>query len=308
MTSAPPVLSRKQQRRSSKRDNDAFSREMAVVRAQQRRRRRIRNRVLGTLSLVLVAALVAGGVGLWLWKRADDALAGPRNMASDGIVLTGDGSKLTAATTEAIAPHGRPVATDATVRAPSGVVPIDLYLDYGQAASASFGSANASQLSSWVTAGIATLEIHPVALSSAHHRYSARAANAMACVAANDPAAFLTASDTLLTAAAKKGFSFPGDAGIAALVRKAGVTSAAVASCITGETYAAWVTAATTRATSSALPNTKTGRLTAAPLALVDGTRYTGAASDATAFEAFTEGIAVPIEQAAQAAAGGTGG
>ena len=97
-------------------------------------------------------------------------------------------------------------------------------------------------------------------------------------------------------------------AGIAALVKKAGVTSATVASCITDGTYAAWVTAATNRATTSPLANTKTGRLTAAPLALVDGTRYTGKVSDATAFETFTEGIAVPIEEAAQAAGGGSSG
>jgi protein-disulfide isomerase len=308
-TTTPPspgdTASKKQQRRASKRDNDAFSREMAVVRMAQRRRRRIRNRIVLVLSLVVVVALVAAGTGFFLWKRADDALAGPKNMRSDGILLTGNGTKIAATTTAAIPPHGTAVATDAATRAPSGVVPIDLYLDYGQPSSARFGAANAKQLSNWVTQGLITLEIHPVALSSAHGRYSARAANAMACVAAAAPDSYLAASDALLSAAAKKGFGHPSDAGIATLVRKAGVRSSEVASCITGESYAAWVTAATRRATTAKLPDTKVGELTTAPLALVNGTRYPGEVADAGAFATFTEGVAEAIEESAAAASGG---
>lgn len=307
MTSAPPALSKKQQRRASKRDNDAFSREMAVVRAAQRRRRRIRNRVILVTSLVLVVALAGGGTGFWLWKTADDALAGPRNMRSDGIVLTGNGTKLSATATAPIPPHGSPVTTAASVRAPKGVVPVDLYLDYGQAASAAFGAAQQSQLSSWVTAGVITLEIHPVALDSAHGGYSARAANAMACVAASKPDQFLTASDALLLAASKKGFAYPDAAGIAKLVAKAGIASPTVATCIRNDSYRAWITAATRRATSTALPDTEVGRLTTAPLALVNGTRYTGEATDADAFSSFTEGIYDTIAAASGTSSGSAG-
>jgi protein-disulfide isomerase len=303
------TTTKKQQRRASKRDNDAFSREMAVVREVQRRRRRIRNRLLLALSLVVVVALAAGGVGLWFWTAAEDALAGPKNMRSDGILLTGSNSKVTATRTAAIPPHGAPTVTAASVRAPSGVVPIDLYLDYGQTASAQFGAADSAQISTWLQAGIVTLEIHPVALSTAHGRYSARAANAMACVAAQQPDSFLAVSDALLLAASKTGFAYPDDDGIAKLVKKAGVTSEAVATCITGETYKAWVSSATVRATSAALPDTKAGQLTSTPLALVDGTAYTGSVTDATAFETFVEGIGEQVEAAASAASGsGTGG
>jgi protein-disulfide isomerase len=298
---------KKQQRRASKRDNDAFSREMAVVRETQRRRRRIRNRLLLALSLVVVVALAAGGVGLWFWTAAENALAGPKNMRSDGILLTGSNSKITATRTAAIPPHGSPKVTAASVRAPSGVVPIDLYLDYGQTASAQFSATDAAQIATWLQAGIVTVEIHPVALSTAHGRYSARAANAMACVAAQQPDSFLTVSEAMLLAASKKGFAYPDDAGIAKLVKKAGVTSEAVATCITGESYKAWVAAATVRATSATLPDTKAGQLTTAPLALVDGTAYTGSLTDATAFETFVEGIGEQVEAAASAASGSGG-
>jgi hypothetical protein len=228
-------------------------------------------------------------------------------MQSDGILLAGSQQKIAAATTPAIPPHGKAVATDATVRAPSGVLPLDLYVDYGQADSAAFGAKNGALLSQWATAGIATVEIHPVALSYAHHRYSARAANAIACVAASKPDSALTVSTALLTAASKKGFAYPDDAGIAALVKKAGVTSGDVRSCITGETYAAWVTAATKRATTSDLPDTKVGKLTTAPLVLANGEKYTGKASDSDAFDQFAASIGEPLEAAAQAASGGAG-
>jgi len=306
VTSAPQA-SKKQQRRASKRDNDAFSREMAVVREAQKKRRRIRNRLIAVLAIVVAAGLVAGGVGFVFWKRADDALAGPKNMRSDGILLAGKQQKVAAVTTAAIPPHGKPVATAASVRAPAGVLPLDLYVDYGQADSATFGAKNGALLSQWLAAGIVTVEIHPVALSSAHHRYATRAANAIACVAASKPDSTLTVSTALLTAASKKGFGYPDDGGIAALVTKAGVSSADVRSCITSETYDAWVAAATKRATTAALPNTKAGRLTTAPLVLANGTRYTGRAGDSTAFDQFAAAIAEPLEAAAQAASGGAG-
>jgi hypothetical protein len=296
--------SKKQQRRASKRDNDAFSREMAVVREAQKKRRRVRNRLIAALAIVVAAGLVAGGVGLVFWKRADDALAGPKNMRSDGILLAGTQQKVAAVTTAAIPPHGKPVATAASVRAPAGVLPLDLYVDYGQAGSAAFGAKNGALLAQWVAAGIATVEIHPVALNSAHHRYATRAANAIACVAASKPDSALTVSTALLTAASKKGFGYPDDDGIAALVKRAGVSSADVRSCITAETYDAWVTAATKRATTAPLPDTKVGRLTATPLILADGTRYTGKAGDSAAFDQFAATIGEPLEAAAQASSG----
>lgn len=292
----PTTTSKKQQRRASKRDNDAFSREMATVRQAQRRRRRIRARLLAAASILVVVALVAAGIGFWFWKAADDALAGPKNMRSDGLLLTGGNGKFAVTRTAAIPPHGSPVVSAASTRAPSGVVPIDLYVDYGQRASGELGATDGAQLRTWLQAGIVTLEIHPVALTSAHGRYSARAANAMACVAAQSPDSFPAVSDALLLAVSKPGFGYPDDAGIAKLVAAAGARSTSVQACITGETYRAWVAAATTRATTTALPDSTTGPLAAAPLALVDGRAYTGSPTDAAAFLAFTEQIGQSVE------------
>jgi hypothetical protein len=63
------ALGNRQRRRVSKRENDAYSREMSVVRAAQKRRRRIRNRLLGFGALTIVALAAIAGLVWVVWLR-----------------------------------------------------------------------------------------------------------------------------------------------------------------------------------------------------------------------------------------------
>ena len=77
------------------------------------------------------------------------------------------------------------------------------------------------------------------------------------------------------------------NADIQALVTKAGVTNAAVPGCISGLSYASWVTAATHRATHGGLMNANKKSLTTVPLLVVDKKAYTGKLTDTVALTKF---------------------
>lgn len=251
-----------------------------------RRRRRLLLQLGAIAGVLLVAALVAGNmIGQ---QRA--ASIGPANMASDGIVLTGDGSSITAASTAAIPPDGVPTPTDeSTVRA-QGVVTVDLYVDYLCPYCGAFESTNMTQLQEWLTAGYITLEIHPIAIldaSSQGTSYSSRAANAAACVASSDPDSFLAVHEALFAQQPAEGTTGLDDDALRALVRGAGVTDDQVFACITAGEFRDWVSAATDRATSETLANSSVAALTSTPTVLVNGQQYTGANDDADAFVQF---------------------
>lgn len=273
----------------TKRERQEIARLEAREKWQRERRRRVRKRWFtqgGVVVVVLaVAALVAGN----MISQAHAASIGPANMASDGIVLTGDGSAITASTTAAIPAGGSPTATDeSTVRA-GGVVTIDLYVDYFCPHCGTFESTNMTQLKQWVTAGYATLEIHPVAIldsASLGTSYSSRAANAAACVANNDPDDFLAVHEALFAQQPAENTAGLDDDALRALVSAAGVTDDEVMACITGGEFRTWVTDATQRATSGPLAGTDAA-LSSTPTVLVNGQQYTGANDDADAFLQF---------------------
>jgi hypothetical protein len=63
------ALGNRQRRRVSKRENDAYSREMTVVRAAEKRRRRIRNRIIGFGVLAVIALAAVAGLVWVIWLR-----------------------------------------------------------------------------------------------------------------------------------------------------------------------------------------------------------------------------------------------
>jgi len=283
--SSPPAT-RRQQRRLSKKEQIARSREIARIRREQAVRRRRRNRVLLVAGLAVAVLVVGGAVVLGEYHQAQERLRGPANMGSDGILLTGDGSAATAVRGDGVAPGADPVATRAADYAQSPYVV--LYLDYADPRSATLVQTAAADLEQYLAAGYVTLEIHPVALSdSGRDDYSSRAANALACVAEYAPDQFLAVSDALLKAAAADDFEHPADDALDVMVQQAGVTDSDVDSCISDGRFRPWVEAATDRATTRALPNSEEGPLTSTPLALVDGDPYTGDPTDADAFNGF---------------------
>lgn len=145
----------------SKKERIAVARELAAMEREDARYRRRRNRLAIGAIVGVVALAVGSAAGAVLWQRHQESLAGPENMGSDGILITGDGSTTTVQDTGRVAPGGVPKATSEDVAA--GEPAIVEYIDYSNPDSATFTTTNSSMVEDWVTQGYATLEIHPVA-------------------------------------------------------------------------------------------------------------------------------------------------
>lgn len=274
----------------TKRERQELARIEARERHERDRRARHRKRLLLQIGSIVVVLVVAGVVAGQLIGQQRAASIGPANMASDGIVLTGDGSTVTASTTAAIQPGGSPIATDENAIRAKGVATIDLYVDYLCPNCGTFESTNMTQLQEWVKAGYITLEIHPIAIldsASQGTAYSSRAANAAACVASYDPDDFLAVHEALFAQQPEEGTSALDDDALRALVTGAGVTDEDVLACITSGEFRTWVSDATERATTGPLANSAIAALTGTPTVLVNGQEYTGANDDADAFVQF---------------------
>ncbi|MDM4761963.1 hypothetical protein QT381_02955 [Galbitalea sp. SE-J8] len=265
----------------TKKERLAFAREIAAMEREAARERRRRNRALliGGVSfgVVVVLALAA-----WtLWSRYQETLAGPADMLSDGIVLTSDGSTVSARTTARIEPGASSVATDPSTL--SQYPYVVLYLDAGDPKSRTLWSTDAAQLTSWLTSGYIALEVHPIARAGA---FSERAADALGCVADGAPDTFLAVLDALMTAGGDDDASARTADGVLGAVSNAGVTDDAVLDCVRGDRFGPWVAASTARA-EAAIPNADVARLSGTPLLLVDQKSYTGALDDANGLMTF---------------------
>lgn len=298
MTARPAAMAK-----LPKKDRKALARELARIereRQAQRRRRKRRLRWAGAGT----AAVAAGVVAVLAWQASVRAgQVGPLNMASDGIVLGGDGSAVAAVRTAALDSGASPTAT--TVDRASGVLDLVLYLDYGSADAATFWSANGAAVEQWVTAGYATLEVHPLALADdaggdAAGDASLRAAGALACVADTTPDAALTVHDALLAAQPDLAAGDLDDDALVALVEGAGVTDEAVADCISSGSFTDWAREATDRA-AQAVPF-DVGAVSTSPVLQVAGQEYTGALDDPDALTAFIEQVSTQLAEEAAAA------
>lgn len=265
------------------------ARELARLEREARLKAQSRNRLLIRIGATVgvVALLAAIGGGIWLATRP--AGPGPVNMASDGILFTGtDDGAIEAVQTGAVPADGTPVATDPDAYdVPARIV---TYLDYGCPYCNQFETTNASQIADLVAAGYATLEVHPISIldrAFLGSEYSTRAANAMACVAAEEPNAFLDANAALFAGQPAEGTEGITDDGLREILDSAGALNDEVSACISDQRYAGWVEAATLRATSDPdLANPSTGGF-GTPTILVNGVRYTGPLDDPQAFAAF---------------------
>jgi protein-disulfide isomerase len=277
------------QERLTKDQRREQAREIARLEREQRQKTQRRNGILIRIgaTLGIVGLLAAVGWGIWAGTRP--AGPGPANMASDGILLTGADGAVTAVETAAIPVDSTPIATD-----PSEYdVPVRIvtYIDFGCPFCQLFETANAEQIKAMVEEGLATLEVHPINLLSNQFqgtRYSARSANAAACVAAYQPESFLDVSAAFF--AQQPAEDSPGlDNGeIVALLASAGVESEEVTNCVNSEEFKGWVDAATTRALAGPLPNTEEERVTGTPTILVNGVKYAPAdLASAQEFAAF---------------------
>jgi protein-disulfide isomerase len=277
------------QERLTKDQRREQARELARLEREARLKAQSRNRILirvgATVGVVALLAAIGGGI----WVATRPAGPGPVNMASDGILFTGtDDGTIEAVQTGAVPAEGTPIPTDPDAYdVPARIV---TYLDYGCPYCNQFETTNASQIADLVAAGYATLEVHPISIldrAFAGSEYPTRAANAMACVAAEVPDAFLDANAALFANQPAEGTEGLTDDGIREILDTAGALNDEVSACIGDRRYEGWVVAATERATSDPdLANPSTGGF-GTPTVLVNGVRYTGALDDPNAFAAF---------------------
>lgn len=236
--------------------------------------------VVGTLAIVAIVVLA-------ITSSIHPAGPGPKNMASDGILI---GAGMQPVTTPALQPKATPVASkpDET----GNVASIRIYLDYLCPFCGQFEKTNGDQIKQWVKSGAATVEIHPISLltsKSAGTQYSLRAANAAACVANYSPDDFYAFNQELFKNQPEEGSAGLDDKTIKKLVKSAGVTTDAttIDQCIDDLTFKSWVLDSTDRALTGPLPNASVPSVTGTPTVLVNGKQYVGSLDDPKEFASF---------------------
>ena len=269
------------------------ARELARQEREAAKRKQKRNRlflqggvVVGVLAIVAIIVVVVA-------TSTSTSSVSPKNMASDGILFTGDGTAVAPVTTTALEPDADPVPTDTS--ATDAAVNIVTYIDYACPICQSFETANAEQITGWVAQGAATLEIHPISILdrvSLGTKYSSRAANAAVCVANYEPDQYMAVNDALFAGQPEENTSGLDTAALKTLVADAGADSDEVASCISDKTFADWVTTATDRVTDGELASDTVTEFVGTPTVLVNGELYQGSITDAEAFAAFVAQVA----------------
>jgi protein-disulfide isomerase len=269
------------------------------VRRSHRRRLFIQV-VVGVALLVIVAVVIVviannNRSATVAEAKAPSSSVGPKNMLSDGILISGP--KLSVTRTPAIPVHGKPVATDESKH--TSTANIVEYIDYQCPACLAFEETNLGNVAQWVQSGKATLELHPIAFldrSSEGTRYSSRAANAAACIANYDPDRYIFVAAALYQNQPAEGTTGLTNAKILSVIKTAVAShsyaiNADITNCVNTEQFKAWVAAATARvqvgtfAGVALTPSTFQGT----PTVFVDGVLYTGSITDSQAFAAFVD-------------------
>ncbi|WP_127794090.1 thioredoxin domain-containing protein [Agromyces sp. LHK192] len=278
------------QPRPNRNERREAAREKARALREEQKKKDRRKKVLIQASVIVAVVAVAGIIALLIFNSIKPAGPGPRNMASDGIVLTaateGDAT-ITAVETPALEPGEDPVPT---VQDESGdVANIVTYIDYLCPFCGQFESTNSETMRTLVESGAATLEVHPIAIltnRSAGTQYSLRAANAAGCVADLSPDAFFDFNEALFANQPEESSTGLTNEQLKSLASEAGASSQ-VGACIDEVRFKSWVQDATTRALSGPIPNSEIPSVQGTPTVLVNGKQYQGSLDDAAEFQAF---------------------
>jgi len=279
------------------------AREHARQLREQEAKRRRRNRWLAQGGVIVAVLAIVAVVAVVIVNAAQKEpptplssnQAGPANMISDGILLTGPDMK--AVRTPGIQPGQDPVPTDPSAH--PGVANIVTYVDYQCPVCQLFEAVNGANIKKWVEDGDATIEIHPITFldnMSQGNKYSSRAANAMACVANYQPDVYYDVNTAIYVDQPAEGSKGMSDDKLISVLQKAGATDENIPHCVKSLEFGSWVAAATSRAMGGApLPNSDLQRVTGTPTIIVNGKEYTtddGSIADAQAFQKFVQSMA----------------
>jgi protein-disulfide isomerase len=281
------------EKREAAREHARIAREK--LQKQQRRRKFV---IQGGVAIVILAIVAVVAVVVVSNNHATVAAAetkaGPKNMLSDGILFNGSGGTVAAVRTAAIKPKGKPVATDESKL--TGTANIVEYIDLQCPFCNEFESTNQTQITKWVAAGKATVEIHPIAIldsESEGARYSSRATNAVACVANFDPDDFLAVTKALYANQPKENSSGLPNSKLLSILAGAGAGSSKIAACVNGESFKSWVTASTARLQAAGGPFA--GQSLTTPTVFVNGQQWNPTAAtaltDPSQFASFVDSV-----------------
>jgi len=240
VTNAPRPT--KNQRREEAREAARAARE------KQLQRQKLLKWLIPTIASVAILAIVGGVVwAVIAFQPPPKKEAGPENMISDGILFESDGDGgVQYVSTAAIKKGADPEPTEPR----EGLLNIQTYVDFTCPACRSFEEAYSSSLQQLVAEGVATLEVHPVAILD--HQFtgrevSTRANNVGACVANYAPESFLDVMAAMFAQQAQERTAGMNNGALVDVVHSAGLENDEVDACITGESFTPWVTAATQR-------------------------------------------------------------
>lgn len=274
---------------------DAVREKAQQVHVQQSRARVIRRSALA-VGAVAAIAVVAVVVSMAIGGAAGRPQLSPDSAEKDGFIVTSiAGATSVASLDDAPTATETPAAGESPEPSPSPTtsapVQIHVFVDYLAPAAKEWQMANATQLSSWVAEGAATLTYHPVSMLAAKSngtKYSLRAASAAACVGTYAPASFFAFNDDLLTrqpAVDSDGFSDKELADIA-LANGSGDDPKKLRECIETEAFASWVKAATERAVAG-IDGTDGLSLEGPSMVTVNDQAYVGDPTDPAEFSQF---------------------
>jgi protein-disulfide isomerase len=279
----PDEKTTKDARRDAAREAARIAREKAKKQERLRRWLIPTSVTVGVLAVATIVTLVI--VNSAPLPQTD---AGPKNMASDGILLVGEDGAMVPVKTPAIPPSGTPTPNDPE----EGVANIVMYVDFSCPACQAFEATNSTYIEGLVASGAATLQVHPIAILDHLYQgtqYSTRSNNAGACVANYEPESFYDFMSAMYVNQPAETSTGLTNGEIVEVAKQAGIDNSDVNKCIEGVVFESWVGAATDRSRIGPIPNSSLEGITGTPTVLVNGIQYTGSIQDAAAFQAFVE-------------------
>lgn len=246
------------------------AREQARIRREEELKRKKRKSLFiklgvlgGVLALISVVVLVITAP-----QPTPVLQSNPKNMISNGVLF--DGSSVPVET-PAISKGAK-----ATPTVPSAdKVNVAVYLDYACPYCKKFEELQSGTLKQYVERGQVALEYHPIGFLST---YSGIAANASACVAANEPEKWWEANDKLyanqLDEAVAQTYSKKLSVKHIKDAWKDLNLNSETSKCISDTPYIDWVANATSDALNGPLPNSDAPKVEGTPFVIVDGKFY----------------------------------
>lgn len=214
--------------RSASQESSASKREEHRERLRRQRQaelaRQRRMRTLVISAIVVLALLVAGGIGYGIYA-----------------------SRRSASEPEAVVPPTGLTAQDASytlgAAEGSGKPVVDLYVDFMCPACGQFHQINGADLDAVIAAKSATVRLHTRTFLDSYSTtgdYSTRAANALACVADEKPERIQAMQDLLFESQPEENSPGLDNATLTSLAKQAGAGES-VSSCISSERHVGWL-------------------------------------------------------------------